>query len=100
MDQVLKFKEMVKCKTQLEKKFKINGVLTSCIDEELAIEQIRENVGEKVLFRIQLDATGLEYPQKWETCMVLSSNFVESNCNNCLFLNALVTAEQYVFNQD
>ena len=51
-----------------------------------------DSVGEKVLFRIKLDATGLENPNKWETCMVLTPDLANES-NNCLFLNASVTAE-------
>ena len=43
---------------------------------------------------IKLDRTGLENPNKWETCMLLNDNLANKS-NNCLFLNAMVTVEQY-----
>ena len=80
-----------------DKTFKIRGVMSSCVTCSPSLSQSVNSGFEKVVFKINLDKTGLENPNKWETCMLLNDKLAKP-CNNCVFLNAMVTVEQWNFN--
>ena len=78
--------------------FKIRGVITSCVQKSESTHGIVDEGFERVLLKIHLDKTGLENPDKWETCMLLNDKLANSK-NNCLFLDAMVTAEQWFYSE-
>lgn len=96
-NQVECLKEIVNQKKNDERNFKIRGALTSCVAESQSFENSISQGYERVVFKILLDKTGCEDPDKWETCMLLNEELAKSS-NNCLFLNAMVTAEQWYYN--
>jgi len=88
---------MVQKSNHTERNFKIRGLLTSGVVEKHCLNQANNSGYEKAVFKINLDKTGLENPLKWETCMLLNEKWSKP-FNNCVFLNAMVTAEQWNFN--
>ena len=90
---------MVQKNTHEERNFKFRGVLTSSISQKESQSQAVSKGFEKAVFKIHLDKTGLENPDKWETCMLLNDKLAKPS-NNVLFLNAMVTAEQWYFNEN